>query len=65
MTTIFLKNQTTTNTVYVFIDASNLWEAQKAKGRFLDYEKTIEFIQQEFKASLSFRKISNGNLFYR
>jgi uncharacterized LabA/DUF88 family protein len=51
MTTPFLKNQTTTNTTYVFIDASNLWEAQKAKGRFLDYEKTIKFIQQEFKAS--------------
>lgn len=47
----FLKNQTTANTIYVFIDASNLWEAQKAKGRFLDYEKTIKFIQQEFKAS--------------
>ena len=51
MTAPFLKNQTTTNTIYVFIDASNLWEAQKAKGRFLDYEKTIKFIQQEFKAS--------------
>ena len=52
MITPFLKNQTATNTIYVFIDASNLWEAQKAKGRFLDYEKTIKFIQQEFKASL-------------
>ncbi len=30
------------NVIYVFIDASNLWEAQKAKGRFLDYEKTLE-----------------------
>jgi len=26
------------NNIYVFIDASNLWEAQKAKGRFFDYE---------------------------
>lgn len=51
MTTPFLKKRTRTNTIYVFIDASNLWEAQKAKGRFLDYEKTIKFIQQEFKAS--------------
>jgi len=25
--------------IYVFIDASNLWQAQKAKGRFLDYQK--------------------------
>lgn len=32
------QNQTT-NTVYVFIDASNLWEALKAKGRFLDFER--------------------------
>ncbi len=39
------------NLIYVFIDASNLWEAQKAKGRFLDYEKTIYFIKSEFKAS--------------
>lgn len=39
------------NIVYIFIDASNLWEAQKAKGRFLDYEKTIKFIKQNFKAS--------------
>lgn len=47
----FLNNQTETDTIYVFIDASNLWEAQKAKGRFLDYEKTIKFIQQEFNTS--------------
>ncbi|MBU4351431.1 NYN domain-containing protein [Patescibacteria group bacterium] len=40
------------NVVYVFIDASNLWQAQKAKGRFLDYEKTLNFIKQNFKASL-------------
>ena len=29
------------NTIFVFIDASNLWQAQKAKGRFLDYQKII------------------------
>lgn len=29
----------TKNVVYVFIDASNLWEAQKAKGKMFDYEK--------------------------
>jgi len=51
MTIPFLKNQTITSVIYVFIDASNLWEAQKAKGRFLNYEKTIKFIQQKFKAS--------------
>lgn len=27
------------NTIYVFIDASNLWEAQKEKGQLFDYEK--------------------------
>jgi len=43
------------NTVYVFIDASNLWEAQKAKGKFFDYEKLIRFIKEKF--STSFIKI--------
>ena len=38
------------NMIYVFIDASNLWQAQKAKGRFLDYEKTLKFIKENFKA---------------
>ena len=37
--------------VYVFIDASNIWEAQKAKGRFFDYEKLRNFLKQKFKAS--------------
>jgi len=41
----------TTNTVYVFIDASNLWEAQKAKGRLFDYEKLKNFIKKEFNCS--------------
>lgn len=26
------------NAVYAFIDASNLWEVQKAKGKLFDYE---------------------------
>lgn len=38
------------NVIYTFIDASNLWEAQKAKGRFLDYEQTLKFIKGNFKA---------------
>ena len=33
------------NIVYVFIDASNLWGALKAKGRFLNFEKTIKKAQ--------------------
>lgn len=39
------------NIVYVFIDASNLWEAQKTKGRFFDYEKLRKFIKGEFNTS--------------
>ncbi len=38
------------NTIYVFIDSSNLWAAQKSKGRFLDYGKTLKFIKKTFKA---------------
>ncbi|MCX6712603.1 MAG: NYN domain-containing protein [Candidatus Vogelbacteria bacterium] len=36
------------NSVYVFIDASNLWEAQKAKGRLFDYEKVRTYLQKTF-----------------
>lgn len=36
--------------VYVFIDASNLWQAQKAKGRFFDYEKLKAFLKNKFEA---------------
>ncbi len=39
------------NVIYVFIDASNLWQAQKAKGRFFDYEKLASYIKKEFKGS--------------
>jgi uncharacterized LabA/DUF88 family protein len=39
------------NTVYVFIDASNLWEAQKAKGRFFDYAKLRNFLKQKHSAT--------------
>ncbi|MFH1956060.1 MAG: NYN domain-containing protein [Patescibacteria group bacterium] len=39
------------NVIYVFIDASNLWEAQKAKGRFFDYEKLRKFIKEKFGGS--------------
>ncbi len=38
----------TTNAIHVFIDASNLWEAFKAKGRFLDFEKAVRHIQEKF-----------------
>lgn len=34
--------------VYVFIDASNVWEVQKAKGRLFDYAKLRDFIRKKF-----------------
>ncbi len=37
--------------VYVFIDASNLWEAQKIKGAMFDYEKLKFFLKNTFFAS--------------
>ena len=40
-----IKNE---NVVYVFIDASNLWEVLKAKGKFLDFEKAIKHIKEKF-----------------
>ena len=39
------------NITYVFIDASNLWEAQKAKGKFFDYEKLRTFLKTKFNSS--------------
>lgn len=40
------------NTIYVFIDASNLWQAQKAKGRFFDYSKLTQFIKNKFSGAV-------------
>ncbi|MEK7610666.1 MAG: NYN domain-containing protein [Patescibacteria group bacterium] len=37
--------------VHVFIDASNLWQAQKAKGRLLNYGQVVEHIKDRFSAS--------------
>ena len=36
------------NVIYVFIDASNLWEAIKVKCRFLDFDKAIKYIKERF-----------------
>ena len=38
------------NVVYVFIDASNLWQAQKAKGCFFDWEKSRGYLKTKFSA---------------
>jgi len=37
--------------VFIFIDASNLWEAQKAKGRLFDYQKLKKYLASRFNAS--------------
>ena len=36
--------------VYVFIDASNLWQAQKAKGKLLDLKKLKDYLARKFQA---------------
>ena len=36
--------------VYVFIDASNLWAAQKVKGRMFDFEKLKEYLKSRYGA---------------
>lgn len=46
-----MNNLSNKNAVYVFIDASNLWQAQKAKGKMFDYEKLKKFIKEKFSAS--------------
>lgn len=39
------------NIIYIFIDASNIWQAQKAKGRLFDYGKTVKYIEEKFGAT--------------
>ncbi len=39
------------NKVYVFIDASNLWEVQKSKGELFDFEKLKRYLKDKFSAS--------------
>lgn len=37
--------------VYVFIDAANVWDVQKSKGRWFDYEKLKAYLKKEFTPS--------------
>ena len=37
--------------VYAFIDASNLWDAQKSRGRMLDFEKLVQNLKDRYKTS--------------
>jgi uncharacterized LabA/DUF88 family protein len=39
------------NVVYVFIDASNLWQAQKVKGKMFDYKKLKYFLKNKHQAN--------------
>lgn len=39
------------NVIHVFIDASNIQEAQKAKGKFFNYEKLKRYITKKFDGS--------------
>ena len=36
--------------VYVFIDASNLWAAQKVKGKMFDFQKLKSFLNNKYAA---------------
>ncbi|MFA4817803.1 MAG: NYN domain-containing protein [Parcubacteria group bacterium] len=49
---MFNKNKNGTenkSVIYVFIDASNLWQAQKAKGKLFNYEKLRNFLKSKFE----------------
>jgi uncharacterized LabA/DUF88 family protein len=37
--------------IYIFIDASNLMQAQKSKGRFLDYQNLLDHIKKQFNTN--------------
>jgi uncharacterized LabA/DUF88 family protein len=39
------------NIIYVFIDASNLWQSQKAKGKLFDFEKLTKYLTNRFETS--------------
>jgi len=45
------KQDNKNNVVYVFIDASNVWDAQKAKGRMFDFEKLRKYLKEEYNAN--------------
>ncbi len=45
-------SQSIKRTVYVFIDASNVWQAQKTKGKLFDFEKVKIFLKKRFNADV-------------
>ncbi|MBI5734099.1 MAG: NYN domain-containing protein [Candidatus Kerfeldbacteria bacterium] len=53
---IFIMHQqkegsTKVNVIYIFIDFSNLWAAQKVRGKFLDYTKLTNYIKSMYEAT--------------
>ncbi len=44
-------SQQNKSVVFVFIDASNLWEVQKTKGKLLDFERLINYLKDRYKAA--------------
>ncbi len=46
-----MSDRPSNQSIYVFIDASNLMQAQKAKRRFLDYEKTLKHLKTVFNSN--------------
>lgn len=48
------KSKTKKDRIAVFIDASNVWEAQKTQGKFLDFEKLTRHLKNLYKTD-SFR----------
>jgi len=43
-------NNENSKNIYVFIDASNLWQAQKVKGKMFDFEKLKFYLKEKFDA---------------
>ncbi len=39
------------NTIYVFIDASNVWNAVKAEKKFIEYKKIKNWLKKNFNAT--------------
>ena len=44
------KNKTNTNAIYVFIDASNVWNAVKSVKKFIEYGKLKDYFRNNFDA---------------
>lgn len=47
---LYMNQNNLENTIYAFIDAANLWQAQKAKGRFFDYQNLADYIKNKFES---------------